>query len=340
MKRTILLCAILLSFSLSARSGQAAVAGYDYAKSTARQLETVPEGEVVILANLKEFIQEYPGFLEQHDIPYSMGAYPTRQEIDPMESANVPEDSLIIYKKYGVFHTNQVSPTALGDLPDMDTLAKAFSLRIDSIVSDSAFYENSLYGYADAVLVNSFTQTTSYDGVYEEFGEPVPGRKGKTEDTFLTYQFSDTDPQYDYCMIQRITTVYPYLSKSASYVTSSYSSELAPCTGSAATLLWASPLTNELPISQDSNPVSVSSGMAKKDSDGRYEIRLSNPVGLYRPLMTDGSEGQFSYVSSTEYRVGDFSSFAFQYNNCFTNSTYGNGRVSFQHGGEWHLVRV
>ena len=214
-----------------------------------------------------------------------------------MESANVPEDSLIIYKKYGVFHTNQVSLTALGDLADMDTLAKAFSLRIDSIVSDSAFYENSLYGYADAVLVNSFTQTTSYDGVYEEFGEPVPGRKGKTEDTFLTYQFSDTDPQYDYCMIQRITTVYPYLSKSASYVTSSYSSELAPCTGNAATLLLASPLP-------------------------------------------DGSEGQFSYVSSTEYRVGDFSSFAFQYNNCFTNSTYGNGRVSFQHGGEWHLVRV
>ena len=52
MKRTILLCAILLSFSLSARSGQAAAAGYDDAKSTARQLEIVPEGEMVILANL------------------------------------------------------------------------------------------------------------------------------------------------------------------------------------------------------------------------------------------------------------------------------------------------
>lgn len=341
-----ILCFIVMSLSAFAAEGDGDVNDARY------QLEDASEGDRIIISNLREFVRSNPGFLEGADISYSTVAYSTMQEPKEIGINDIPEDTLIIYKTMGVFHSYQLSNDGSMEMLDTDRIVSDFAEHIDAIFSDASLYSDS-----GTVIVDSFSRTRSYFGTYEEAGQQVSGRKGKTDDTFIIYRSADVDPDHDYYLVRRITTVYPYLSKSASVITSYYSSGVAPYAPGGAKLLSAFPLTNKLSANHGS-PIPISAGnpwsaglrfnwiegtgtkmVSKIDSNGMHELGFSNSTGLYSPAV-DYPEGEFYYVSFTEYKVQESARFGFQYNNYFVNLSYGNGLVPHYHGGEWYVIQV
>ena len=318
------------------------------------ELETMSDGEVCVIKNLKNLSKEDYEYLRTVRILYPVGKKdsPTlHNQNEIVDNDQIPDVDLIVYKKGNVFHSSILEKqdiTRMSMSLNLDQYVNAFVNLIDDIM----LQKNELNRQANSsYIVGSYTVSNSFHDTFIEAGVTRTGNVGYNT-TYIVNKAADADTIYDYYSVTGLNTITPYTG--VAYVTNYFATGLSSYYAGH-TILDASPITSGLSLEQNKNysfsigvgyPGSISVGFSWTGRSGAtlqggiynnmYTAIFNDSTGLYG----DGSGYSFTFNCGAFYRIPNNANFAFQYNHHFRNAVYGNGSDARYYGGQWYSIQV
>lgn len=298
-----------------------------------RNLENLGDGGIAVLDHFMEFLVMYPDICETQKIPY---AYPLGTDRDV---------TLTVYQKNGVNY----SLVQFSDDSDTDFQCQKFINEMDS--EDSVIPEYQIRrGDSQSVQeVGGIVKVSAeYFDTYTEAGISHEGVKAKFATTFYIEGKIMTGGNYDLYTVYGKHWIQPY--RSLSMVTSKYSHGIARywegdeiVSGTPNTSLKeAVDLNYSISISY---PIACSFAFGWTGTAGTkiragvdfpmHDVVFTNPNGI----SGQAADGHFTYDAMTMITIPKRDPmFAFQFNQFFENSVYGNGSYVHSYGGDWRVV--